>query len=291
MIATVLLVYWANGWAEVGDIGLIGTYGRREATLGLGAIQSIEEVNRICREQFRLYGEPLIEISVDLHPQMSVEDRPYRAFGVGDVVSTVPGPGGPTEERCLELTVQEDENGVVTYAPTFRDVIIEAQEAFQETLKKMANGTLGGSPAATPLSAVTLASSPDCCPPAVATWTLTFPNFNNNYGTDTFHYTFDGTFGVPTGYRLTGSFTAGTNNSVSVYFVIGGTTIFDTWTGLGTTVDVTGGIHETLTGDVGAGDEVWMTVAEDVFDSDWDLTLVLTFEGNHANVVQSTGLT
>lgn len=166
MITTALLVLWSRGWAQVVDAGAVATYGRREAMLGLGSVESVAELTRIGSEQLRLYGRPMVEISADLQPMMPVADRPYRAFMVGDVVSTVPGPSGATSERVVELTVQEDENGEVTYAPTFRDLIVEQQDAFQEQLKKMANGTLGGSPAATPMSGVSVTSVPDCCPPA-----------------------------------------------------------------------------------------------------------------------------
>lgn len=167
MITTALLVFWSRGWAEVIDNDGVALYGRREATLGLGATQSVGELTQIASEHFRLLGRPRTEIAADIAP-MGDDDRPYRAYLVGDVLTAVPGPDGPTSERVVELTVSEDINGEVTYAPTFGDLILEAQEAFSEQLKKMANGTLGGSPAATPLGNVTTNSAPDCCPPQPA---------------------------------------------------------------------------------------------------------------------------
>jgi hypothetical protein len=165
MITTVLLVFWANGWAEIIDNEGVALHGRREATLGLGAVQSVDEVTRIASEQLRLYGRPRVEVSADIAP-VGNDDRPYRGYLVGDVLNGIPGPTGPAAQRLTELTVSEDINGEVTYAPTMGDLILEAQEKFSEQLKKMANGTLEGSPAATPLSDVTVNSAVDCCPPA-----------------------------------------------------------------------------------------------------------------------------
>lgn len=147
-----LLVRWAGGWAEVTDATSIASYGRREALLGLGAVQSLDEVTRIANGQLAIYGRPRTEISADMVP--GTAELPYRHFAVGDTI-TVPEIDGTTAlERVMALTVAEDENGVVTYVPELKDVLLQRDERWEQNLKKMADGTFRGQSAvATPTSA------------------------------------------------------------------------------------------------------------------------------------------
>lgn len=149
-----LLVRWQNGWREVTNPTSIATWGRREALLGLGAVDSPQEVDRVATQQLMIFGDVRQEISAD-HRPMSVADRPYRAYTVGDTI-TVPAYGGGTiNERVRSITGAEDDAGEVTYSPVLGDLILEEQERVLVQIKKMADGTLDGeSPAATPVSGI-----------------------------------------------------------------------------------------------------------------------------------------
>lgn len=152
MPVNVLLCRWIGGWREVRHEASIATYGRREALLGLGAIQSPQEVDRMAGEQLAIFADQRTAIAADVEP-MSTADRPYRAWNVGDTI-TVPDYGGGTiAQRVRSLTGSEDDNGEITYSPELGDLILEAQERHEQAIKKMADGTLDGeSPVATPVA-------------------------------------------------------------------------------------------------------------------------------------------
>jgi len=152
MPVNVLLCRWIGGWREVRHEASIATYGRREALMGLGAIQSPQEVDRVAGEQLAIFADQRTAIAADLEP-MGVADRPYRAWNVGDTI-TVPNYGGGTiSQRVRALTGSEDDNGEITYSPELGDLILETQERHEQAIKKMADGTLDGeSPVATPVA-------------------------------------------------------------------------------------------------------------------------------------------
>lgn len=145
-----LLVRWDGGWREVRNEASIATFGRREALLGLGALQSPQEVDRVAGQQLAIFANPRMAIAAD-HAPIGDVDRPFFDYNVADTI-TVPDYGGGTiTQRVRALSGAEDDNGEITYSPELGDLILEAQERELQAIKKMADGTLDGeSPVATP---------------------------------------------------------------------------------------------------------------------------------------------
>jgi hypothetical protein len=130
-VINALLVRWSNGWHEIAVAP--GAGGRCEAMLGLGAV------------------------------------LPYLSYGVGDVITVPAMAGGTAQERLISLTVNEDDDGMVTFAPEMKDVLLSRAEKFDQAIKKMSDGTLGGtSKVAQPASTITTSAGKDCCPPPAA---------------------------------------------------------------------------------------------------------------------------
>ena len=152
MPVNVLMCRWVGGWREVRNEASIAAYGRREAFLSTGALQSPQEVDRVAGEQLGIFGDPRTAIAADIEP-MGQADRPYRSWNVGDTI-TIPNYGGGTiSQRVRALTGAEDENGEVTYSPELGDLILETQERHELAIKKMADGSMDGeSPVATPVA-------------------------------------------------------------------------------------------------------------------------------------------
>lgn len=144
MIVTALLVSWTGGWHDVTDAGAVARWGRKEAMLGLGAVEELSEVETVSREQLVTFGDPLTEISCDTFP-VGEPDTPYVGYRPGDMV-TVPGRAGnpPLAERVQSITATMDDDGRVTYATELRDVLMDDRERFAENLTKLANGSIGG---------------------------------------------------------------------------------------------------------------------------------------------------
>lgn len=160
------LVRWFGGWAEVRDDAAIAASGRTEALLGLGAVQSVAEVDRVARKQLAVYADVRTQIRAGLAPRDEA-DTPYLSFLVGDTVLVPDETGTATRERVIALTVaQDDATGDITFAPELKDVLLSQAERAEQTLKKMADGTVrGDSKVATPASQVAISTPKDCCPP------------------------------------------------------------------------------------------------------------------------------
>lgn len=154
MPINVLLCRWADGWREVVNQASIDKFGRREAMLGLGGLQSPAEVDRVAGMQLAIFGDSRTAIAADLM-WADTTDRPYRAFGVSDTITVPAYGGGMISQRVRAMTGSEDDNGEVTYSPELGDLILEEQERTLQAIKKMADGTLEGeSPVAMPASAI-----------------------------------------------------------------------------------------------------------------------------------------
>lgn len=149
MGANSLLVRWVGGWHVVSDVT---TSLKREALLGLGATQSISEVERIAADQLAVYKESRVQISAGIEPTDESE-TPYLGFHVGDTVTVPDEAGAAAVERVVSVTVSMDANGKLTYAPELRDLVAENIERWEQALKKFSNGTMRGtSKAATPVA-------------------------------------------------------------------------------------------------------------------------------------------
>ena len=154
MPINVLLCRWADGWREVVNQASIDKFGRREAMLGLGGLQSPAEVDRVAGMQLAIFGDSRTAVAADLM-WADTTDRPYRAFGVSDTITVPAYGGGMISQRVRAMTGAEDDNGEVTYSPELGDLILEEQERTLQAIKKMADGTLEGeSPVAMPASAI-----------------------------------------------------------------------------------------------------------------------------------------
>jgi hypothetical protein len=145
-----LLCRWNDGWRQVLHPDSIAAIGRREAFLSLGAIETVEEVDRVAGMQLAVVAFPRTAIATDLAP-MGDADRPYFAFNVGDTIGVPDYGTGTISQRVRAITGSEDDNGEITYSPELGDLILEEQERTLQAVKKMADGTLEGeSPVAQP---------------------------------------------------------------------------------------------------------------------------------------------
>ena len=123
MAINALLCRWNDGWREVLHPGSIAAIGRREAFLSLGAIETVEEVDRVAGMQLTVVAFPRTAIATDLAP-MGDADRPYFAFNVGDTIGVPDYGTGTISQRVRALTGSEDDNGEITYSPELGDLIL-----------------------------------------------------------------------------------------------------------------------------------------------------------------------
>jgi hypothetical protein len=131
-----VLVRWSGGWDSVGPNG-------REATLGLGALQSREEMQRVATAQLADINDVRTQITAQAAPT-GAADTPVSAFGVGDLVAVPDWNGAPVSVRVLSITGALDDDGYLTWSLDLKDRILDARERAEQSDKKMANGTLRG---------------------------------------------------------------------------------------------------------------------------------------------------
>lgn len=124
----------------------------REGLLELGAVQTEEEAIKLADSQLDIFANTRSNVVAEIDP-MGDADRPYVGVHVGDSVMIPNVDGSQSRERIIAMTVAEDTDGNVSYSPELRDPLLDEQERMAQSIKKMANGTLGGETALpTPLS-------------------------------------------------------------------------------------------------------------------------------------------
>lgn len=164
MIANALLVRWSGGWTERTNGASVTARGRREALFGIGAIQSEGEAHHIADQQLEVWARDRLTTAADIDP-VSDNETPYLGYRIGDTLEVPSRFMGDAEpQRVVAMTVVEDDDGNLTYAPEFGDVVLDDRERFELSLKKFSDGTMAGnSKVATPVSSIP--STADCCPP------------------------------------------------------------------------------------------------------------------------------
>jgi hypothetical protein len=151
MPANVFLVRWVGGWTQV-DRG--GFEIRREACLGLGAQQSLEEARRVAGAQLDAFADVRDEIATEPAP-MGPDDTPWLAYRTGDYVVVPTWSGSHSDQRVISMGGALDDNGRITFSVELHDRILGERERTEQALKKMVNGTLrGASKVATPTGMV-----------------------------------------------------------------------------------------------------------------------------------------
>lgn len=159
---TAFLTRWQGGWRLVDS----EPSGRKKmALLGLGALPSEPEVDRVAGAELARKAHPRDAITAGFHPS-TLDVTPYVAFRPGDIVTAPTETGGPSQERVMGITVRKQSDGDnPEYALEIVDVIRQQWERDSTALKKLSDGTLRGD--ARPAQPVNTISTPgpNCCPP------------------------------------------------------------------------------------------------------------------------------
>ena len=137
-----LLVRHRDGFSEFTDAASVAANGRKEGYLLLSEA-SEAEAQAIAEGTFAFAATDQWAVRLGLEPS-GENDVPYTDFAVGDLV-TAPGPDGdPLQLRVQALTVTEDGEGNVVYAPEVGDVLLDPQGRLRQWLERTGSGALGG---------------------------------------------------------------------------------------------------------------------------------------------------
>jgi hypothetical protein len=140
MPTNALLIKHENGWAER---TASASPERIEGLLAIGAITSLPEVYRVADGQLAVFANPREQITLGLSPIAA--KVPYSGLTPGDTITVPLAAGGTGTERVQSVSVTEQDGGdEPSFTLLVKDTVLEAEEAFDQAVKKMSNGTLGG---------------------------------------------------------------------------------------------------------------------------------------------------
>lgn len=143
-VSNALLVRWRDGYHWVEDAASIDTWGRKEGFLSLGSVASVDEAVRIAQAVLETTSAPQVSLTANVEPT-GINDSPYVDFSVGDMVTAPDMDEALTEFRVVSLSVTEDEEGNPKFTPELGTHNDDRERIVQRWLKRMSNGTLGGS--------------------------------------------------------------------------------------------------------------------------------------------------
>lgn len=132
MPTSALLVRWNGGWHEVIRQLGVTLFGRREAFLSLGAVQSVGEAIRLAEAELRDQFAKTREQTTAEHAPVDLTEIPYVAYRPSDRITTENFVGGTAVYTVQAMTVSEDDDGEVTFQPTIGDTIIGVEELQRE---------------------------------------------------------------------------------------------------------------------------------------------------------------
>jgi hypothetical protein len=145
------LIRTANGWIERTDPTSIATHGARGGYLELGAVDGTSEANRIADALMASRSAPNFSTSATLAPHDD-DATPYRGYLLGDTID-VPNESDLDEPmRLRSITMQESQDGEITWPVQLRDLQLELEERHEVWLRRMADGAaLGGARVSSPV--------------------------------------------------------------------------------------------------------------------------------------------
>lgn len=143
-LTNALLVRWSGGWIEVTSAAAPAGVepGRREGFLQLGSVTSAAEAERVALAVLAQRDEPAVAVSSVVEPAGG--DDPFIDFDVGDFITVPDEAGAPMAARVRSLGVSEDDMGNPVFEPELSSIHDEAEVRLQRWLKRLANGSLGG---------------------------------------------------------------------------------------------------------------------------------------------------
>lgn len=158
----VILQLYIGGWREQTATAITDNL-RIEAALGSGAIKSEAEARRVATGQFNMYATPITSRTVAVEP-VDFGDTPWLSHVPGNTITL-----GADQELVESLAFRRDQDGHIDYAAELNSHVDTPEERRDLALKKMSNGTFGGTsrPAqpfnTTPPPGILTPLPPTCC--------------------------------------------------------------------------------------------------------------------------------
>ncbi len=146
VIKNALLVRTPSGLAERQDASSVGEFGRREGYLALENVTDEGQVTASAEAALREAASPRAAATVRV--LAAPGHAPYVDFGVGDDVLAPSVDGTLAPHRVRSIAVAEDATGGPAFTVELDAVVLTLEERLARWLKRIGDGTLGGTAAA-----------------------------------------------------------------------------------------------------------------------------------------------
>jgi hypothetical protein len=149
MIINSLLTRYKGGFSTDTDDGSISAYGRREGYLSLTEITNVPNVGIATDRYLGRFGSPFSSITANLSPTTTAATPYIGQWHPGATVSVPrPSTGTSAVAQVRALTVTEDDEGNVVFAPELLTLLETRAAQTDLYLRRLGEGTLNGRAAA-----------------------------------------------------------------------------------------------------------------------------------------------
>jgi hypothetical protein len=143
--ATALLVRWERGFTDTEDAALVTAHGRRGGFLALGGVRSETTAQDQGDKVLSRMGERTTQTKAAYDPASRAVE-PYGSAGPepGDSLTLPDIDGGTESQRVLQIETRMDSTGLPVFGLALNSILVERAKRVEVTLRRLANGTLGG---------------------------------------------------------------------------------------------------------------------------------------------------
>lgn len=140
-----LLVRYKGGYKTVEESTAYGTMGyRAEGFLSLADVDDLTTAQNAA--QVALLGDLSLgsrTVTADVEP-LTAAETPYLGYRIGDDITLPDESGTPTAYRVVSITVDEDDDGVITFTPELESPMAVEVQRVRTWLGRLSSGTLNG---------------------------------------------------------------------------------------------------------------------------------------------------
>lgn len=143
---TVLLVRYETGYVEVVDSAAVAARGRIRGFLAAGAAKTRADATKLGQAELARLSMPRDQIDLGADPAPAdPADAVFTGYDIGDYVLAPNRAGTLTGYRVRGIAIAEDDDGMLTVAPTLASRLDEQAVRIERQMRRMERGSFGGS--------------------------------------------------------------------------------------------------------------------------------------------------
>lgn len=143
---TVLLVRYETGYVEVVDAAAVSARGRIRGFLAVGSAKTAAEATKLGQAELARISMPRDQVDLGADPDPAAPaNAVYTGYNLGDFVLAPNRAGVNTGYRVRGIAIAEDDDAMLTVAPTLSSRLEEQAVRIERQMRRMQRGTFSGS--------------------------------------------------------------------------------------------------------------------------------------------------